>query len=890
MKILNKLTNKHLLMNKKRTIVTIIGIMLSTALMCGIGLLISSFRDYSIRETISYNGDYFAVLNNVPYKNLETIQKEENVSSYYLKHLDGYFILQEEENNDLVYRIYASVVNADKTYLETLKLKEGSYPKKKNELILTEKTAAYLDVKVGDKVSTQLGSIFVGEEKVEESSYIPYDATFEVEKNVDYEIVGIIEKNQVSDEDWYENGFAFTSFYGQDDITNIYIKTKSAKDIFNVSEALKTSLEKENSEASIRLGYNDSLLALYGASKYGNIMNSMVGLVAIILSLISIGCTIVIYNSFAISVMERKKQFGLFASIGATKGQLRYTVFYEAFMVGMIGIVLGILASFIGIGIVLLIMNHLLIDIFQEGLYLTVYPIFLILPICFMVLVILFSAYAPAHRASRVSPITAIRGNDDIKINKRKIKISKLSKKLFGIEGEIALKNIKRNKKKYRITIISLVTSIVLFISFSSLLSKIINIDSYVMGIDYDIYFQYSENKTNTIEREDAMYQLNQIIKNDEIEEYSIRYDTWMHYTDKKYKYTDQYQTVIDEQYGTEEDIESDYQKFYHTYQSIVFIELDDNTYENLKKKNNIKKDVPLLVNYYETIFYSSNSRRLLSGKIYQDKIREISLCDTSDVIQNNDYDYYHFDTVECGKTRLELTMITELPIGFSYVNDSMTIFVNKELYQKIYQELYPNETDIIQGISHYQRDDFSNHYDLFLKVDGYESLDEIFSKLEENDPFNEYYYENVLKSMKQVNNLVLVIKILFYGFIALVTLIGVTSVFNTLNTSIGLRKKEFSMLRSMGLTPRGLNKMIVFESVFFGIKSLVIGIPISLIFVYLISKTTSDFSSTGFVIPVSSILIAVFAVFVIVLLTMIYATSKIRHDNILDAIREENI
>ena len=159
-----------------------------------------------------------------------------------------------------------------------------------------------------------------------------------------------------------------------------------------------------------------------------------------------------------------------------------------------------------------------------------------------------------------------------------------------------------------------------------------------------------------------------------------------------------------------------------------------------------------------------------------------------------------------------------------------------------------------------------------------------------DNNAYNEYYYQNILKEMKQTMNLVLVIKILFYGFITLVTLIGVTSVFNTLNTSILLRKKEFAMLRSMGLTPGGFNRMIVFESIFFGIKSLCIGIPISLIFVYLIGRATDSISSSGFVIPILPIVITIVAVFIIVLLTMIYATRKIRHDNILEAIREENI
>ena len=138
---------------------------------------------------------------------------------------------------------------------------------------------------------------------------------------------------------------------------------------------------------------------------------------------------------------------------------------------------------------------------------------------------------------------------------------------------------------------------------------------------------------------------------------------------------------------------------------------------------------------------------------------------------------------------------------------------------------------------------------------------------------------------------MILVIKILLYGFISLVTLIGVTSVFNTIHTSINLRRKEFAMLRSMGLTPKGFNKILAFESLFVGLKSLLYAIPVSIGVVFLLYKSLGGVADVGaFVIPWQSILIATVAVFIIVFITMMYASSKIKHENILDAIREENI
>ena len=143
---------------------------------------------------------------------------------------------------------------------------------------------------------------------------------------------------------------------------------------------------------------------------------------------------------------------------------------------------------------------------------------------------------------------------------------------------------------------------------------------------------------------------------------------------------------------------------------------------------------------------------------------------------------------------------------------------------------------------------------------------------------------------MANTKNLVLTIKILFYGFIALVTLIGVTSVINTINTNINLRRKEFAMLRSIGLSPKGFNKLLFFESLFFGLKSLIYGIPVSLGINILISSSIGNIMDVGLIINYKSLLISIIAVFLIVLLSMNYASKKIKKENILEALREENI
>ena len=288
------------------------------------------------------------------------------------------------------------------------------------------------------------------------------------EKNLQYKIVGIVERHY--SESYEAAGysvFTLNQNLEENDLVNVYVTFDKVKNIYKKTNDLAKMLGLESipTEDGVKysnINYNTSLLGLYGESEYDNIISAMSKIIIIMLSLISIGCIIVIYNSFAISVMERKKQFGLFSSIGATKRQLRKTVFYEAFLIGLIGIPLGIISGFVGIGIVIQIINYLLPEIFTIKLTLSFYPLFIIIPFIFMVIVIFFSAFIPARSASKISPIKAIRLNDDIKMKPKKIRSPKIINKLFGIEGEVAYKNIKRNKKKYRITVISLFISIVL--------------------------------------------------------------------------------------------------------------------------------------------------------------------------------------------------------------------------------------------------------------------------------------------------------------------------------------------------------------------------------------------------------------------------------------------
>lgn len=849
MSILNRLTIKNLRLNKKRTIVTIIGIILSTALMVGIGLLFSSFQDLMIRDTIGYNGKYEANYGDVDLNKLNNI-KDKDFTYFYEKPI-GFSKI--ESSNE--YKPYMYITSVNKEYFDELKLIEGSFPKNENEAVISNHviTNGGLNYKVGDIVTFKYGKRNIeGNGTLANSEFV--DGEFLTNEGTHtYKIVGIVERSNF--ENYSACGYtAFTLDVNNDKgSVNLYVMFNKNKKIIKQSEELAKRLNYDND-----INYNSTLLALYGESTYGNVMTTMVSMMMIMLALVSIGCIIVIYNSFAISVMERKKEFGLLSSIGATKRQLSHTVFFEAVFVGVIGIILGILGAYIGIGCVVLVINNLIGDMLEYKLYLVTNPLFIIIPVIFMIIVIGASAFIPSRRASKVSPIEAIRQNDDIKINKKKIRTSKLVNKLFGIEGEIALKNIKRNKKKYRVTVVSLFISIVLFISFSSYMNYTLNTASSVMGeVPYDYQISYFGDDPNN--DKEALDKINEIVKSSDVKEY-VSYSVSNLSIIGNYTYSDEYLDFYKSAYG-----ENGIKALNNLkYQYISIYILDDNSYNKYKKLIGIDNDSVILLNKFKGVSYGNNKRVNYNIPVINNGNINIKICnfDNDEDVDTTKYCNKNIDNIFV--TNKSFDLIEE----FSYMGD-FKLIVNKKLYDSI--------------------SDSSTHYTQFNIIsDNTNNIDKLTKEL---DKYSNVNYTNIKEAMKQANNLILVVKILMYGFISLVTLIGVTSVFNTISTSMALRKREFAVLRSIGLTNRGFNKILFFESLFFGMKSLIFAIPVSIGITVLIHYALADMVSIStIIIPWKYIIISIVSVFVIVLLTMMYSTSKIKKHNIIEQIREENI
>lgn len=843
MKILNQLTIKHLLMNKKRTIVTIIGITLSMALMLGCGLLASSFIEEMKQETIAMNGGHHAVFHSLTMDQAKTLKENINVEKTYFMSSLGFAEFPDSDNPGKPYYFIGA---ASQELLDSFRLVEGRLPSNESEVVISEhidynggkhyNIGDILDFNIGPRVIDGIDTY----QNVEFNNVNTDDVL--VKEHKTYKIVGIVARTYV--EDYSSAGYSiFTKAEQLDENLehNLFVLFKNPKDTYEIGNHIVEDLSMDDRDVD----YNAGLLYYYGTTRYNNINESILRILSIALCLLSVGCIIVIYNSFAISTMERKKQFGLYSSIGATRKQILHTVFFEAFIVGIIGIVLGILGSYLGIFIVLQILNHLLKHIWSYEFTLVMNWLYILVPIGFMIFVIFISAFIPARRASRVSPIVAIRENDDIKIPRRRFKTPKFIVHFFGIEGELALKNMKRNKKKYRITILSLFISIVLFISFSAYLTYGIASMNTIDIYDYDISVSATEADFSS---------LKEVQKDSRVTDQYLFYEDYYMAKVPFSAYAKNYSDARKSYYIDEE---------LYDFNNFKLVVLEDDVFQDYAKQVSANPNDLILLNEGQFVVYQSHDRISYHQELIADKNVSFQICKTED---------------DCMEQPFHIVYTKEHLPTFGYLSyqNSLVGFLSSSRYQKFIEQ------------SIFDRHDNERYYTLQLNSTDYETM---FQELEEKFKDNNSYVGSPKMTLKQEKNMILAIKILLYGFISLVTLIGVTSVFNTIHTSINLRRKEFAMLRSMGLAPSGFNKMILFESLFFGLKSLMYGLPVSFLCILLVHNSMNNFSrGEGLLIPYGAVIMAIVGVFLIVLLAMVYSVNKIRKENILDCIRDENI
>ncbi len=607
-------------------------------------------------------------------------------------------------------------------------------------------------------------------------------------------------------------------------------------------------------EKNYTINYNTYILTYKGVSRMSGFQGMLYSVCGILITVIMIGSILVIYNSFAISVSERKKQFGMLSSVGATKKQIKKSVLYEGLVLGMIGIPIGIISGICGIGITLRIVNNLLKPmIMEEGmnwnLHLVISWESIIIAAVLIGITIYLSVMLPARRASKISEVEAIRGNDEIKIKAKKLKTRKFIRRWFGIEGELALKNLKRSKKKYRTTVISLMISIILFVSVSGFVGYMYSgFDAIYQSVDYDYSISVYASDTDTQKQEEK--QLSDKLENSK----NIDKLTIVHQVVASTLLTeDRLDTNMQKAIKEKERVRECFYKEEDKYQiGVRVIALNDKQMEEYLKQIGITKiedNQVILINYIDLLRTAKMEGNLTNLK--QKEMIELAY----GVRQKNNKNLDEV-TYETHKKWFEIAKVTnKMPFGLvNQDNPSLIAITTKKGLESL-------ETQSFMSMM------FTAKYE--------KELEEELKEIEKANMQIQVYVENVKQTIQAQRNTKLIINIFLYGFIALISAIGIANIFNTISTNINLRKREFAMLKSIGMTDKGFKKMLDLECIFYGTKALLFGLPIGILICYFLNQGFGNAIEFAFYLPWSSIIISIISVYAVVFFTMLYASRK---------------
>ena len=853
MNVFQKVTLESLKKNRVRTIVTIIGIILSASMICAVTTFASSISNYLYEKAVYDNGKWHASIRNTSYSVYEDVWCTGDISEAIYMQQIGYAKIENCKNE---YKPYLFVLGGSEDTQEMLSIivTDGAYPTETDEILIPNHLAENggVQYKIGDVLTLDLGNRVSGEYTFNQThAFVPDSETIEVRETRNYKVVGFYDRFPYKIEERSAPGYTAITLADKDPSVDygydIYFMMEKAREVYNFLE--------EHEYPGIT---NGELLMFQGVSKYEGYGTMIVGLSAIVIGLIMFGSISLIYNAFSISVSERTKQFGLLSSIGATKKQLKKMVLFEAFVVGIIGVPIGVIAGIAGIGVTLIFVgNKFMAFGMPFGMKLSVSPVSVVAAVVIAFITVLISAWIPSKRATHVSAVEAIRQSSDIKVKRKEVKTPKLVYVLFGLPGMIASKHYKRNKKKYRTTVMSLFMSIVLFVSATAFTEYLMESVSGGFGSDgYDLWYGEDEIDLKGKTAEEVL----NILKSDK----HVTEATYMH---KQFK-----DGSVSKEYLKEEAISVfEYENedgSVDVFGPMYFV--TDAEFKSLLKEHRLNEETfmnpenPLAIVIDGNVQFNQEKGKYESIKMWNQDQIEIKI-----EAYPNDSSEPIVYTVQSGK------VIYEYPNYDSNQNSHFTLLYPMSMYEYV----VPAEV----------QDD--NRYFTFAMISEKhkESYDNLKALLTKND-LEASLLMDYAAAMEESRSLVTIIQVFSYGFIVLISLIAAANVFNTISTNIHLRRREFAMLKSVGMEQRSFNRMMNFECLLYGSRALILGLPVSCGITYLIYLAISEGYETEFHLPWKGIGIATASVFLVVIVTMMYAMSKIKKDNPIDALKNENL
>lgn len=948
MNLMKKLTLKNLKLNRKRTIVTIVGIILATALLSALVTLVSSFQYSMIEYQKQKDGDFHVKFSGVKMSELSEFKNNRNIESTFETMGMGFAKLDGCKNED---KPYAYVMATDEAGFEKgcFNLIEGHMAKNEDEIVIPRhlRTNGRIDIKVGDEITLDIGKRYDSSTESVIWENIAYEHEAETLTDTvtkQYKVVGIMERPGYGMEDYSAAGYTFVTYSNElaaidngtkseaseaDTTLTVYsrytqkaLRNKDAvtADIIGVDEKL---FEKANdSSVEMSAEESDRFLKEMENAKYDIYINrflisyecvfpidgtfkalfTVAAVVALIIILTSVYC---IKNSFNISITEKIRQYGMLASVGATRRQIKSSVKTEAAMLGVVGIPVGTMSGILASLILVKVVNALSAGWLNFALSFHTSLPALILAVILSIATIYFSATGSARRAAKVTPLEAIRNTKEIKIKSAKLKTPAIIGRIWGIGGVISYKNIKRNNKKYRTTVTSIVICSVTFIVISYFMSMAFSVVgmSYAAA-DYNIGINMSCKKDIDIEK------FSKLLSGIEgAEDYLVGagYD----FDVDKPKYTKEYGEYCRQLYDDSEDVS----------QMFLITVLDDKSYDKYASDAGIKNAAAgaILVNKCTFDVYNENSSKYVKKEmeLYKYKAGDTIECgynvyddassddnaaegDTESSTDDNNAveggteistednsGYVDEETINNGvRKTVDVTIagVTDkVPIGYKGYSNTL-LFMNQKGFESLWGD-GKNGNEIKPGYA---------SYSAYVVAENADEYQDTFEKETEGNPeYSQisFYVSNLDKQMRDEKSLFTLLGVFAYGLIVVIALIGITNIINTLSTGMELRSREFATLRSIGMTDKQFVGMVRLESVFISVKALVIGVPLGILISYLLCVMMNRMDDAIiYEPPYKAIILCIVVVIMLIYVIMKLSMTKLRHNNIIETIKNENL
>lgn len=856
MNIVNKLTTRHLKENKGRTVVTTLGICVSVAMITAVFVAMASFLNLFGEIGLITSGKWDAEFKYLNQKQVQQIEKDSRISKTGLEYSDENMSFK-LKNATSYKKGVGDILVGDKAFFEMMLTGDydGKVPTNDNEVAVEENFLVQngmKSAKVGDKITFTQGQRQLPDESYVTGGYYDKNEKFVPSgKEKEYTITCILHNNPATRFKGIWRGIS----EAERKTDRVCATVTLAKQDMNSYKTIN-AIQKEYKIESVYK--NEDVLASYLSGNQGGFLYTMLPIVLLVLILIVIASVMLIYNAFGMSLSERVRYLGMLASVGATKAQKRKSVYYEGAILGAVGIPVGILAGILGIGITLKLIGHKIIStgmimgVSDSNMQMkTVVPFWAIIGIVLVsIFTIFISAFIPARKASKITPIDAIRQRQEIKVKPKKLKAPKYIKKIFGYEGELAYKNLKRNGRKARMITASIALSIVLFISCNYFCNMFVQASGYEKNIPYQVSTTVSYKHMN--ELNDALDKMQGVDKYyiDVIDTSISLGKSTATIKDNGIKDLKHYNSAYSSLFGGNKAV------------STMIHYIGDSEFNKLCKDNGIDYN-SFYVDNLKCVLLNNLSHKNDSSKVFNASIVGQHIVENEQYILNGDkaLDIEVGGLAKYSKSSFACSLATP---------NVVTMFIPYSQYAKV-MLTDSNEPDVT----------------VCIETDEHKEVTENLKKLLSENDFGGTYVVDCVDSLQTMNTVIFVIQVFVYGFITLISLITVANIINTVSTNIALRRKEFAMLKSVGTTPKGFSKIIILESVFYALKAVVIGVPISVAVCIVINKMLNS-TAIPYTFDFKLYLIVIAVVFAVIGLTMLYSVRKLKDDNIIETLKED--